>query len=119
MKSIQVILIFFSLLAAVLGSMAFRAKLICRLFAALLPCLALVLVILPDLTTDLARTLGVGRGTDLLFYATFFAAVHIFLLLYARTRRLERKLTESIRALAIQRAGGAGMQTANPALQEV
>ena len=110
MKSIQVILIIFSLVTAVLGGMIFRSKLVSRLFTALLSCLALVLVILPDLTTDLARLLGVGRGTDLLFYIVFFAVVQIFLLLYLRTRKLERKLTESIRALAIQGANHAGIR---------
>lgn len=118
MKSIQVILIVFSLVTAVLGGMIFHSKLINRLFTALLSCLALVLVILPDLTTGLARLLGVGRGTDLLFYIVFFAVVQIFLLLYLRTRRLERKLTESIRALALQGASQAGIQAVASSHQE-
>ena len=118
MKSIQIILIVLSLATAVLGGIIFHSKLINRLFTALLSCLALVLVILPDLTTDLARLLGVGRGTDLLFYVVFFAVVHIFLLLYLRTRKLERKLTESIRALAIQGSGHAGAQAVAPLSQE-
>lgn len=118
MKSIQLILIALSLMAAVFGSMVFRSKLICRLLAAVLLCLALVLVTLPDLTTDLARTLGVGRGTDLLFYIVFFAGIHLFLLLYMRTRRLERKLTDSIRALAIRGADDARMRAGISALEE-
>ncbi len=118
MKSIQVILIVLSLVAAVFGSVAFRSKLISRLIAAILLCLALVLITLPDLTTDLARTLGVGRGTDLLFYVVFFAGTHLFLVLYVRTRRLERKLTDSIRALAIRGAQAAEMRIGIPRSKE-
>lgn len=104
MKSIQVILVILSLMTGILGSSVFRSKLFGRLIAVALFCLSIVLVILPDLTTDLARALGVGRGTDLLFYTVFFAGVQAFLLLYARTRKLERKLTESLRAIAIRDA---------------
>jgi hypothetical protein len=104
MKSIQVILVILSLMTGILGSSVFHSKLFGRLIAASLFCLSIVLVLLPDLTTDLARKLGVGRGTDLLFYTVFFAGIQAFLLLYARTRKLERKLTESIRAIAIRDA---------------
>lgn len=104
MKIIQVILLVLSVMAAILGGVVFQSKLVCRLITAFLFCLTTVLVILPDLTSDLARALGVGRGTDLLLYILFFAAVHAFLLLYMRTRKLERKLAESIRALAIRDA---------------
>jgi hypothetical protein len=46
----------------------------------------------------------VGRGTDLLLYIALFAGIHAFFLLYLRMRRLERKLTEQIRANAIRDA---------------
>lgn len=104
MTSIQIILVILSVMTGILGSSVFRSRLLGRLIAAFLFCVSVVLVILPDLTTDLARKLGVGRGTDLLFYTVFFAGIQAFLLLYARTRKLERKLTESIRAIAVREA---------------
>jgi len=104
MKSIQIILIVLSVIAAIMGSVAFRSKLISRLLALLLSGVAIGFVIFPDVTSDIARSIGVGRGTDLLLYATIFAGLHTCLLLYMRTRAIQRKLTELTRALAIQNA---------------
>jgi hypothetical protein len=101
MKTIQLILIGLSALAAILGSVAFRSKLAYRVIALLLFFMATGFVMFPDTTTELAHSLGVGRGADLLLYVVIFAGVHSFLLLYMRTRRLERHLTELIRANAI------------------
>ena len=65
---------------------------------------ATLFIVMPRLSTTFAHVLGVGRGTDLLFYIFFFTGIHVFLLLYLRTRKLELKLTESIRALAVRDA---------------
>ena len=102
MKSIQIILIALSVLAAIMGSIAFRSKLAYRLLAVFFFLVAVLFVMFPNSTSDIARLLGVGRGTDLLLYLTIFAGVHSCLLLYMRSRRLERKLTELVRALAIK-----------------
>ncbi len=104
MKSIQIILIAFSILAAITGSIAFRSRLAYRLLAVLFVLLAVGFVMFPNSTSDIAQFLGVGRGTDLLLYLTIFAGVHSCLLLYMRTRRMERKLTELVRGLAIRNA---------------
>src|SRR6476469_3850257 len=101
MKSIQVILIGLSVLATITGSIAFRSKLAYRLLAVVFFFLAVGFVLLPDLTSDIARAVGVGRGTDLLLYLTIFAGVHSCLLLYVRTRRIERKFTDLVRGLAL------------------
>jgi hypothetical protein len=104
MKSIQIILIALSILAAIMGSIAFRSKLAYRLLAAFFFFLAVGFVMFPNSTSEIAQFLGVGRGTDLLLYLTIFAGVHSCLLLYMRTRRIERKLTEVVRGLAIKNA---------------
>jgi len=104
MKAIQIILVSLSLLAAILGSIAFRSRLAYRVLAALFFVAATGFVMFPDTTTDIANFLGVRRGTDLLLYLVIFAGVHGLLLLYMRTRRLEGKLTELTRAIAIKSA---------------
>ena len=104
MKSIQGILIACFLMAAILASIAFRARLIYRLLAVVLFLAATVFIFFPDLTTVIARSLGVGRGTDLLLYVSLIAGIHIVLLLYRRTRELEHKMTELVRAAAIRDA---------------
>src|SRR4051794_5270713 len=102
MKSIQIILIALSILAAIMGSIAFRSKLAYRLLAAFFFFLAVGFVMFPNSTSEIAQFLGVGRGTDLLLYLTIFAGVHSCLLLYMRTRRVERKLTALVRELALR-----------------
>jgi len=55
------------------------------------------LVIFPDITSSLARALGVGRGVDLIFYFCILFFIFIILKLYARIRRLEQMMTKVIR----------------------
>jgi hypothetical protein len=104
MSSIKLILTFLCLGAFVLSTVAFRSKLglrlatLCSFFA------AAWCVIFPDSTTRVANALGVGRGADLLLYLGLFAGINALLMQYMRTRRLERKLTEHIRATAIMNA---------------
>ncbi len=108
MTSIQGILVAFLLAAAMIASFAFKARIAYRLLAVVLLSGAVVLVLFPDLTTRVAHLLGVGRGTDLLLYVSLIAGLHVALLLYLRTRELERKLTEQTRAIAIRNAQSAG-----------
>lgn len=108
MTSIQGILVAFLIAAAMVASFAFKAKVAYRLLAILLLAGAVVLVLFPNLTTRVAHLLGVGRGTDLLLYVSLIAGLHVALLLYLRTRELERKLTEQTRAIAIRNAQTTG-----------
>jgi hypothetical protein len=101
MKSIQTILIALCFLISVV---AFRSRFIYRLLAVFFFVTATTFVIVPDATTVIARRLGVGRGTDLILYIAVLAGIHAFLLLYVRTRALERKITEQIRAIAMRDA---------------
>ncbi len=89
-------------MAAILGSLAFRSRLGLRLLIALFAVSATIFVIFPELTNTIAHKLGVGRGADLLLYLTLFGMITAFMLLYMRTRRLEAKMTDQIRALAIR-----------------
>jgi len=104
LTSIQGILIVGFVIATILGSVVFRGKLAYRLLAIVLCSTAILFVLFPDLTTVIAKSLGVGRGTDLLLYVSLVSGVHAILLLYRRTRDLERKITEQIRAMALRDA---------------
>ena len=63
---------------------------------------AVVFVVWPDLTQNLAKFLGVGRGADLVFYISILIFWFVVLKLYSRVRSLEQKLTETIRKSALQ-----------------
>lgn len=104
MTFIQIILLPLVILAAVFYSLAFRSKLLVRLVGTALFAAGAVLVLVPDLSTKIARRLGVGRGVDLLFYFSLLVGIFVFLLLYARSRRTERRITALVRASAIRDA---------------
>jgi hypothetical protein len=65
---------------------------------------AAVLIARPELTAILARALGIGRGTDLVFYFAILAMVFGFFTVYVRMRRIESDLTKIVRELAIRSA---------------
>lgn len=104
MTKIQVLLIAAIVAGAWAASRALGAKLVYRLGLLGLMATGVVFVAMPDLTTAIAAYLGVGRGTDLLLYVSIMTGSYAILLVYRRTRHLEQKLTEHVRATAIQHA---------------
>ena len=63
-----------------------------------------LLVFRPTVATRLAHFVGIGRGVDLIFYLTIPSLALGLLLLFARTRDLNLKLTAAIRELALSNA---------------
>jgi hypothetical protein len=66
--------------------------------------LAGVAILNPDLTTRIAKLLGIGRGADLLIYLLALAFLFLVFYLYQRFQRIESALTELARHIAIQEA---------------
>ena len=62
--------------------------------------LAIYFIIFPDSTSLIANKLGVGRGTDMLFYTCILLFLFLFMKLFSRIKRLESKLTALIREQA-------------------
>ena len=60
-------------------------------------------------STRLANTLGIGRGVDLVTYVALLSLTIVCIFLYLRTVRLERMITEVVRANAISEARDAGV----------
>lgn len=104
MTTIQAILILLSLGGGIFASVIFKSRLGYRLLILFFFVTATAFVLFPDATNVIAHRLGVTRGADLLLYLMVFAVIHGFFLLYLRSRKLERKTTELIRALAIRDA---------------
>lgn len=61
----------------------------------------------PEMSKNIAKRLGIGRGADLLLYCAVVVMLVGFLMVYARLRRLRGELTLIVRHLAIKDAGGA------------
>ena len=104
MTSIQGVLIAGLVISVIFASTAFRTKLAYRLVALLLFLTAATLVVFPDLTTSIARAVGVGRGADLILYVALITGIDVALLLYLRIRHLEQRIADLVRAMAVRDA---------------
>src|SRR4029079_16434702 len=102
MLPIQAILIALLLLIGGIYLQALASRLVSRLALLSLLGLGVVFVVSPDLTTRIANSVGVGRGTDLLLYLFCLASVTVFLKLYKKNRAMEEKLTEVARQVEMR-----------------
>ena len=64
--------------------------------------LGIVFIALPDITTRIAKFLGVGRGADLIFYLAILFFAFVCLKLYERIRKLEQMLHKAVRERAME-----------------
>lgn len=65
---------------------------------------ALASLLVPQLWTEAAELLGVGRGTDLLLYLTILAFLGFVATSYLRFRDMQRQITALTRRLALDEA---------------
>lgn len=80
----------------------FKQKPIRQAMFGLIVGLGILLVALPDLTTQVANYLGVGRGVDLIFYLVIILAGFGFLHIYAQLKKMSEGLAEVVRQQAIE-----------------
>lgn len=64
--------------------------------------IASVVVLLPNVTTRIALVFGVGRGVDLVLYASVAALFLLVFKLFIQHEKLERKLTDLVRRDALK-----------------
>ena len=101
MNLIQIVLLVGLAASLVLAFVILRNQLIGRLFFLGQFLLGGFFVIFPDVTSKVAQKLGVGRGTDLLFYLFVVLFYLTALVFVAQIRRLNRQLTELAREIAL------------------
>lgn len=65
---------------------------------------AVLAVIFPGAVTTVAQFVGVGRGTDLLLYATVVVLLGFLALQEARTKNAEKRTTKLARKVAVYEA---------------
>lgn len=104
MRPIQLILILFAVLVALLYFRRLRSRLLDRVVLFVIAVLAVVMVAQPDWANAVANFVGVGRGADLLTYLGMSGLGFLWLRMYVRQREMEVRLTELARQLAIKRA---------------
>jgi hypothetical protein len=100
------VLMLFSLLAAVTLSVAWRGIVRKRIAVMWLAVWSLgaAAIVWPRSTVFVARWLGIGRGADLLLYVSVLLMLVGFFYVYGRFRRLDRQITLLVRRLAIENA---------------
>ncbi len=100
MNGIQILLISGVVILLAYYVSRFRNALFDLILLFLFAAAGVFFILFPEYTNRIAHRLGVGRGTDLLFYISFLFFLFIVLKLFARIRRLEDKLTELVRQQA-------------------
>ena len=81
-----------------------RRQLIDRLILLVLSIGGVLLVLFPDVSTWLANRIGIGRGTDMILYFFIVFVLFRFIGISRDQREMQKKLTEVVRAQAIQSA---------------
>jgi len=75
-----------------------------RMIGAGLMLLVIIAVLFPELTTEIANLLSVGRGADLVFYLSFLLFAYVCAVLFSKQRLQERRLTKLARHISIRTA---------------
>ncbi|MFA5020597.1 MAG: DUF2304 domain-containing protein [Patescibacteria group bacterium] len=63
---------------------------------------AAIVVIWPGLTVWIANSVGVGRGSDLIFYLAIIFLFYLMFRLLLRIEKMEKNLTQVVRAEALK-----------------
>ncbi len=72
-----------------------------RLFLIGFGVLLVVTILAPRTTSYVADFIGIGRGADLVFYLTSFALMLLAALVYLKFRRMDERIEELTRQLAL------------------
>jgi small membrane protein len=81
-----------------------RSVLSDRLILFVLSICGVVLILNPGLSTWVANSVGIGRGTDLILYLFIIFSLFRFAGIDANTRTTERQITEIVRTMALHSA---------------
>jgi len=81
---------------------AITGKVAARALYVLFSVMVVVAVIFPDLTQRLAQGLGVGRGADLIFYATTLSLIAVSGLMVVKTKAIDNRFVLIVRAQALK-----------------
>jgi len=117
---IQLFLIGFVILTAarLLRSRGARPQAVRRLGLMLFAAFAVWSILFPSVWNQIARLVGVGRGTDMVLYALVVAFLSFTLTTYLRFRDLETRYTTLARRLALDEADPPQLMKSAPDQQE-
>jgi hypothetical protein len=103
-QPIQYLLVLLLIAGIIVYARSLRSRLLDRVLVLVIGASGLLLVAMPELSTGLGRWVGVGRGVDLVTYLALVGLTYFCLLLYAKVRETNERLTQLARSVAIQNA---------------
>jgi hypothetical protein len=107
MNPFQVIGVTFCAIHALQSGLRFgRRRAFVHLGFCLVWAFAAICFLFPDATNSVANSLGVTRGSDLIFYILSLIFLWAHFQHYSRYKATQRVLTDLVRAMAIQNARG-------------
>lgn len=101
MSAIQIVLITL-VLSIFVYIRSKRKKIIDSIIYTAVILIALIIIIYPDITTDVANLLNVGRGADLVIYLSIVIGLFFYVRLYYRMISLEETVTKLIRTRTLE-----------------
>jgi hypothetical protein len=113
----MIIQFFLTLLLLAIAAAVVLQQITSRLVRVVILCvlgLGVFFVWVPDVTTDIAAALGVGRGADLVLYLWVVITLALLVVMYLKIIRMGRRITQLTRAIAlgsVRRPQGDGMDT--------
>jgi small membrane protein len=102
MSKIQVLFITALIFIMVNYFRRFRSMAIAKILISLMLLSGIFFVLYPDMTTKIAHYLGIGRGTDLVFYLAILGFGYMILVLYSKIKNLEDQITSLVRKQALE-----------------
>jgi len=106
MVLVQIILIVFLLFALSRVILRFRGRQIKVtefFFWSSLFTIAILVVAFPTETTRLANSLGIGRGVDLVVYASIATLFYLIFRIYVQIEDIRHEITEVVRQIALDK----------------
>jgi len=79
-----------------------RTVLFDRLIMLFSSIVAMILIINPNISTQLAHLMGIGRGTDMILYFFILFVLFQFVGIAVTRRSTDKKITKIIRAMALR-----------------
>jgi small membrane protein len=104
MTAIQFILIAALLFAGIYVYLKFQSAVADAILLLVFIATGIVFVLFPQITTQIANKLGVGRGTDLIVYLCIVFFLFVVLRMYAKIRKLEQMVTKIVRENSLRGA---------------
>lgn len=63
---------------------------------------AIVVIVFPNETTNFAKILGIGRGVDLVVYASIITLFYLVFRIYVLMENIRHEITEVVRKIALK-----------------